>query len=118
MLPRLDRTLEPMPRYVVRAMRGRTVHELRVVARLPEQAYNRARDELERAGVTVSGLVFVVFRRGLFARLHFYPFASPTARPGRRGDGGGLAGVREPRRPKPGAPSSSIAMDEPGESGS
>lgn len=104
-----------MPRFLVRAIRHRAVHnriaqDVRVAASCHEQAYATVRDQLRAAGQDTTGLVFYVQRRGFWRTIRIFPEPKPKRRgPGRSG----LAGVREPSRPKPRPPSLSIAMDEP-----
>lgn len=76
----------------------------RVRARSGGAAYERViREHVEHGGESSMELA-VVTRRGLRRR-------STVLTPPGRGDGGGPAGVREPRRPMPGPPGLWAARD-------
>jgi hypothetical protein len=90
-----------MARYDV-DVRLKPAHHVRrqVRARSGHAAYERvAREHVESGGEWTLDLA-IVTRRGLRRRATVLTGAKPDL-----GDDGGLAGVREPRRPKPGPPS-------------
>ncbi len=70
-------------------------------------AYERVmREHIEHGGAWSMELA-IVPRRGLRRQSTVF-----SGRPGQSGDDGGLAGVREPRRPKPSPPGLRTARDE------
>ena len=91
-----------MARYDVdiRVRPGQHLHR-KVRARSGAAAYERVMREHVESGGAVGMELAVVTRRGLRRRATVLTGAGPR----RDGDDGGLAGVREPRRPKPSPPS-------------
>ncbi len=97
-----------MARYVVDVRLAQGWHSARTVrARSPEAAFERVCRELAESPVDTSrgGEVLVVRKRRGWRDALVVGSRGGSG----EGRGGGLAGVREPRRPKPGAPS--LAME-------
>jgi hypothetical protein len=80
----------------------------KVRAKSGHAAYERVVREHIEAGGEWSMELAVVTKRGLRRRATVLTGAQPG---GDRGDDGGLAGVREPRRPKPNPPSLRMARE-------
>ena len=102
-----------MARYVVDVRLAQGWHSARTVrARAPEGAFERVCRDLAESRIDTSrgGEVLVVRkRRGWRDAL----VVGSRGGSGEGRDDGGLAGVREPRRPKPGPPSLVMELDLP-----